>query len=106
MCEPPLIIWLQSQLIYTNGSDYHQNNSQGVKHIDFVSLGNGNQADPQGKWLSGQVGSTCYKEVAVLFQGLAVFPNNVVQTQVQFIKCQGLLCVGCGFSCGIIVCFL
>lgn len=59
-----------------------------------------------GKWLSGQVASTCYKEVAMLFQGLTVFPNNVVQTQVQFIKCQRLLCVGCCFSCWIIVCFL
>lgn len=59
-----------------------------------------------GKWESSQVGSTCYKEVAMLFQRLAVFPNYVVQTQVQLIKRQGLLCVGCCFSCWIVVCFL
>lgn len=42
----------------------------------------------------------------MLFQGLAVFPHNVVQTQVQLVERQRLLRVGCCFPCGIIVCFL
>lgn len=42
----------------------------------------------------------------MLFQGLAVFPHNVVQTQVQLVERQRLLCVGCCFPCGIVICFL
>lgn len=55
---------------------------------------------------NNSVGGTCYEEVAMLFQGLTVFPDNMVQTQVQLIKCQCLLCVGCSFTCWIVVCLL
>lgn len=69
-----------------------------------IHTGGSDQTAP--RTYSSPVASTCYKEVAVLFQGLAVFPHNVVQTQVQLVERQRLLRVGCCFPCGIVVCFL
>lgn len=42
----------------------------------------------------------------MLFQSLAVLANHVVQTQVQLVKGESLLCVGGSFSRRVIVGFL
>lgn len=49
---------------------------------------------------------TSDEEIPVLFQSLAVFADHVIQTQVQLIKGEGLLCVCSSFSGRIVVSFL
>ena len=47
-----------------------------------------------------------HQEISVFFQWFAVFTNHVVQTKIQLIERQRLLCLVCGFSGWICVCFL
>lgn len=42
----------------------------------------------------------------MLFQSFAVLAHHVVQTQVQLVKGESLLCVGRGFSRRVVVGFL
>ena len=44
-----------------------------------------------------------YQEIGMLFQRLRIFSNNVVQTQVQLVKGQGLLKLDCNLTGGIVV---
>lgn len=53
-----------------------------------------------------QTGHTCDEEVAMFFQSLAVLAHYVVESQVQLIEGQSLLCVSCCFPCGVIIGFL
>lgn len=46
------------------------------------------------------------EEVSVLLQSLAVLADHVVQTQVQLVKGESLLCVGSSFSRRVVVSFL
>lgn len=42
----------------------------------------------------------------MLFQSLAVLAHYVVESQVQLIEGQSLLCVSCCFTCGVVISFL
>lgn len=46
------------------------------------------------------------EKISVLFQSLTVLADHVIQTKVQLIKGERLLCVGGGFSRRVIVGFL
>lgn len=49
---------------------------------------------------------TSNEEISVLFQSLTVLADHVIQTEVQLIKGERLLCVGGSFSRRVIVGFL